>query len=84
MEVPVPPLLTDNCPVKPGVKVCTPPADETVKVILASVPVAKVCVAWVWPFKEVMAPDAEAQFVQVRPLADVELATRQRPLDPTG
>ena len=84
MEVPVPPLLTDNCPVKPGVKVCTPPADETVKVILASVPVAKVCVAWLWPLKDKMARKAEAQFCQVRPESVVEEATRQRPLAPAA
>jgi hypothetical protein len=54
-----------------------------VKVILASVPVAKVCKACVWPLREVIAPDARAQEVHESPEAAVEEATKHRPLDPT-
>lgn len=83
VDCPVPPLPTDSWPAKPGVKVCTPPTEEIVKVMLASVPVAKVWLAWVWPFREVMAPEAVAQEVQERPDVAVEEATRHRPLAPT-
>lgn len=83
VDCPVPPLPTDSCPAKPGVKVWTPPTDEIVKVMLASVPVAKVWVAWLWPFKDKIAPEAKAQFCQVKPEAVVEEATRHKPLAPT-
>ena len=83
VESPVPPLATESCPAKPGVKVWTPPVEVMVKVMLASVPVAKVWLAWLWPLREVMAPEAEAQFCQVSPEAVVEEATRHKPLAPT-
>lgn len=80
---PVPPLGTDNWPVKPGVKVCMPPADVMASVMFASVPVAKVCVAFVWPFKDVMAPEAVAQLVQASPETAVDDATKHKPSLPT-
>ena len=82
MEEPVPPLLTDSCPVKPGVKVCVPPADEIFKVMLTSVPVAKVWTGLVNPLSEVMALAARAQEFQARPLGAVDEASKHKPFEP--
>jgi hypothetical protein len=83
LDCPVPPLATESCPVKPGVKVCTEPTELIVKVILASVPVAKVWLAVVNPFNEVIAPEAEAQLAQAKPDTAVEEAVRHNPSPPT-
>jgi hypothetical protein len=47
------------------------------------VEVVKVWAAAVKPFREVMAPEASAQFDQATPEAEVEEATKHKPLDPT-
>ena len=84
VDCPVPPRVTESCPVKPGVKVCTPPTEFIVKVILASVPVAKVWEFCVCPFKELIAPEAVAQFVHAIPEAAVDEATKHKPSLPTA
>lgn len=73
-----------SVPVKYGVKVWTPLAEEIFKPMLVSLPVAKVCTGLVRPFKEVIALAAIAQEAHSRPLAEVDEAIKHNPLLPTA
>jgi hypothetical protein len=73
--VPVPPRVGASAPVHPGVKVCVEPDDVIVRVIFASVPVAKFCVEVEIPLRDVR-PDPPLAIILVVAMIPFTLLVR--------